>query len=428
MSASLYTLSKVLLILLCLLQGVDRAFAILVAVDEGFDSARCTTFWQNARAQGFEVDLRSYSDAVEVLRRQPSDVEHLVIFASSSKAVPAELSPQRLATLIGSGTSILLAVDPSAPESWRDFAREFEIDVDDKGSQAVDHFVYDRSLDDGSHTTLVVPLDNTHSPFVSESTRNGPPLVYRGALHSVGRHPLLQPVLSLPPTAYSARHGDGPADDLRAYGARAAVASAFQARNNARIVLLGSLEVFTDAALDAAVTTEHSAYPKSGNEAFLNDLVAWTFGLTGRRRIASVEHGRAGSSPGSLTYRVRDRIHYVVEVDSTEPGQINDLQLEFTMLDPHTRIPLRQVNESGSGRERFEASFVAPDRHGVFSLTVDHREPGYDKLSTKSVVSVTPPRHDEYDRFIRGAVPYYAGALSVSVGVIVFVVTWCVQS
>jgi hypothetical protein len=52
-----------------------------------------------------------------------------------------------------------------------------------------------------------------------------------------------------------------------------------------------------------------SRYPKSGNSAFLKDLVQWTFGSTGQRRVVSVQHGLVDtelSNPN--TYRVRDEL------------------------------------------------------------------------------------------------------------------------
>lgn len=102
------------------------------------------------------------------------------------------------------------------------------------------------------------------------------------------------------------------------------------------------------------------------------------------------------------------------------------MQLEFAMLDPHLRLPLAVVAADASGA-RLSARFVAPDRHGVFTLRIDHRRPGWATLTDKIVVSVTPPRHDEYPRFIGGAWPYYSGALSVSCATLLFMALWVSQ-
>lgn len=50
----------------------------------------------------------------------------------------------------------------------------------------------------------------------------------------------------------------------------------------------------------------------------------------------------------------------------------NDIQIEFTMLDPHIRLPL--VDE---GNGTFSLAFKVPDVYGVFKYVVDYRHLGY---------------------------------------------------
>ncbi len=48
----------------------------------------------------------------------------------------------------------------------------------------------------------------------------------------------------------------------------------------------------------------------------------------------------------------------------------------------------------------------------------------FSSLYHSDAVSIVPKRHDEYDRFLSAAWPYYAGALSTSMGFIVFTVIY----
>jgi oligosaccharyltransferase complex subunit beta len=57
---------------------------------------------------------------------------------------------------------------------------------------------------------------------------------------------------------------------------------------------------------------------------------------------------------------------------------IDDMQLEFTMLDPHIRTALVAVPDSPG---TYAAQFRVPDRHGVFKFIVDYRRKGYVALS-----------------------------------------------
>ena len=53
---------------------------------------------------------------------------------------------------------------------------------------------------------------------------------------------------------------------------------------------------------------------------------------------------------------------------------MNDVQLEFTMLDPHVRTALSPVaGEPG----KYSVTFRVPDRHGVFKFVVDYKRKGY---------------------------------------------------
>lgn len=96
------------------------------------------------------------------------------------------------------------------------------------------------------------------------------------------------------------------------------------------------------------------------------------------------------------------------------------------MLDPHLRVPLVPApsRESPEVAARMTADFMIPDQHGVFTLRVDYRRPGWSYLEETTQVAVTPPRHDEYPRFIEGAYPFYTGAFSISIGFLVFSVVW----
>ena len=61
-----------------------------------------------------------------------------------------------------------------------------------------------------------------------------------------------------------------------------------------------------------------------------------------------------------------------------------------------------------------------PDVFGVFQLKVTYWRPGYGSLSLVEKVVVRPYRHDEFERFIPAAYPYYASSLSMMLGSFVF--------
>ncbi|SCV73025.1 BQ2448_6950 [Microbotryum intermedium] len=415
---------------------------VLVVLDKDLAQQDFALTWSSLEARGHELSFRDASEtATSTL--DASQFQHILLFAPSSKQLPGDLNPQRLVEYSQQGTNLLIALSPHVSEFWRDFAREFDLEFDDRGSRVIDHFNYDVGLDDdSSHSVIVVPLSGCKSPFVAPETSAGPPLLYRGIGHAIGRRPLATNILHASPTAYS---GDASrignlADDVFLAGTSAGLVTAFQAKNNARITFVGSTDVFSDVFQRASVESSNGLrFARSGNAAFISDLTRWTMQETGVIRIDAARHYRASDGQRQDLYRVGEELPQAYDVDIVVKdedarllAQLDDLQLEFTMLDPHLRVPLtvsdRQIHaDDGETAVRYTSSFHAPDRHGVFTLRVDYRRPGWSFLDEKALVSVAPPRHDEFERFITGAMPYYGGALSVSVATLVVVVLWILQ-
>jgi len=146
-------------------------------------------------------------------------------------------------------------------------------------------------------------------------------------------------------------------------------------------------------------------------------------------RIDKVEHHKINATEPSEQYTVNDQLVYNIYLSKFDPKKGDwvpctcrkDLQLEFTMLDPHVRTALQPVaSEPG----RYSVAFRAPDRHGVFKFVVDYKRKGWTHLYSSTTVAVVPPRHDGYPRFLSAAWPYYVGAISSSVGFFLFSTFW----
>ena len=63
---------------------------------------------------------------------------------------------------------------------------------------------------------------------------------------------------------------------------------------------------------------------------------------------------------------------------------------------------------------------MLPDVYGIFKFVVDYNRLGYSHIHLEEQVPIRPFRHDEYERFIVAAYPYYSGILSVMAGFFVF--------
>jgi oligosaccharyltransferase complex subunit beta len=104
------------------------------------------------------------------------------------------------------------------------------------------------------------------------------------------------------------------------------------------------------------------------------------------------------------------------------------------MIDPYVRVTLLPSLLGTSAHTpstlpstRYSATFKLPDQHGVFTLLLAYKRataPFYTFLEVKETVAVTPPRHDEWPRFIASAWPYYLSAAGTSAAFLAFVALW----
>merc|ERR1712078_911960 len=77
------------------------------------------------------------------------------------------------------------------------------------------------------------------------------------------------------------------------------------------------------------------------------------------------------------------------------------VQVELRMLDPYVRKGLKYLGEG-------EALVTAPDVNGVFKFQLDYQRPGLTHIHLEEPAPIRPYRHDEFERFIPAAFPYYA--------------------
>ena len=165
----------------------------------------------------------------------------------------------------------------------------------------------------------------------------------------------------------------------------------------------------------------------SGNEKFVNEVSEWVFHEKGVLRLASRRHNRVGESEKPEMYIINEEIEYVVLIEEYsrgqwQPYQAVDVQLEFSMLDPYWRLTLSPRNNGELG-----VVFKAPDVYGVFTFNLDYHRAGYSSISDKDRIVVRPFRHDEYERYIPAAFPYYASAFSMLGSVVLFSVLFVIH-
>lgn len=322
----------------------------------------------------------------------------------------------------------------------KDIANECGVDI--KSIPVWDYFSHEKSSDATVIATSKIanglPKSALHALVGGDKKLK---VYYKGTVLSItAEQEFRVPILSGEGTAFAAASSDAQLKQTSLIsGLNALLVAGIQARNNARAVFCGSVDALSDAFI---------SLPESNNLEFFKEITRWGFGERGILRAVNIKHhlesGGAPETqikhvnredlpksmfpdpeiaPNSLVYRIKDDIVFKFDIQQNiagandwHPYNANDVQLEFVMLDPYIRQGVTNVNKNG----QYEIHFKIPDVYGVYKFRVMYRRPGYSTLSVEEQVSIRPYRHNEYERFIVAALPYYTSAFTMMIGVFIF--------
>ncbi|KAM6500952.1 oligosaccharyl transferase beta subunit [Amanita muscaria] len=399
--------------------------SVLVVV-EPEHQAKYSIFFQNIKDRGYELTFRApQTEEPRLVEFDAPKFSHVVILAPEIKSIAKDIGPQGLVDVLSRGVNLLVAL-PQKQSPLSAFAAEFSLILPPPNTHLISYFPERNE----SATTIPVAPSKDHPILTNGIT----PIWFSGAPHALSTNPYLVPILHAPTQSF-AGEPDSPGDVLADAaekggeglwaGGQLGIVTGFQASNNARVTFVGGREVFSD----EFAQKEINPGTKSGNTQFVNDIVAWTFQESLVFRVDKVEHRGLNTPTSSDKYTVNDNVIFSAYISKYDPqtstwapySGIEDLQLEFTMLDPHIRTALLPESETPG---KYSVTFRVPDRHGVFKFVINHRRNGMTYLQSSTTVAVVPPRHDEYPRFLSAAWPYYVGAMSTSIGFVLFSALW----
>ncbi|TRM59834.1 Dolichyl-diphosphooligosaccharide--protein glycosyltransferase subunit WBP1 [Schizophyllum amplum] len=401
--------------------------SVLVVVDPD-NRDFYNTFFTGLTSQGYQLTFRAPKDeAPLIIADDYPTFAHVIYFAPETKTPAKDITPQALVSLAKQNTNLIIALSPKqTPISA--LAAEFSLVLPPPGTPLVSHF----PERDTPRTVVPIAAPQGNSIVSGDLA----PIWFSGVPFALGSNPLLVPVLQAPAESFASDvetdAGAGAIVDAAGKGGEGlwagssmGVVAGFQVVDGGRVTWVGGTEMFSD----EFAQKELPGGGKPGNERFVQDVARWTFQESMVLRIDETGHHLVNATEPKQAYTTNDDIVFTAkiskfnpETDAFEPfSDINDMQLEFTMLDPHVRTALPPVpGQPGT----YSTTFRAPDRHGVFKFVVDYKRKGWTHLHSSTTVPVVPPRHDEYPRFLSAAWPYYTGAISTSVAFFLFSAAW----
>ncbi|XVE66681.1 hypothetical protein DITRI_Ditri08aG0097900 [Diplodiscus trichospermus] len=397
---------------------------VLVLLDDFAIKSSHSLYFNSLKSRGFDLDFKLADDPKIALQRYGHYLyDALILFCPSIERFGGSIVVSAIIDFVDSGHDLIIAADANAPDLIREVATECGVDFDeDPLAMVIDHTSYAVSETEGDHT-LIASDDFIKSDVILGSTKIDAPVLFQGIGHSLNpANSLVLKVLSASPSAYSANPKSKLSTPPSLTGSAISLVSIVQARNNARILITGSLSMFSNRFYRSGVQKAGSPtrHEKSGNQQFLTELSKWVFHERGHLKAVNVKHHKGGETDEPALYRINDELEYSVEIyewsgTSWEPYIADDVQVQFYMMSPYV---LKTLSNDKNGL--YSTSFKVPDVYGVFQFKVEYQKLGYTSLSLSKQIPVRPFRHNEYERFIPAAYPYYGAAFSMMVGFFIF--------
>ncbi|EOX98560.1 Dolichyl-diphosphooligosaccharide-protein glycosyltransferase 48kDa subunit family protein [Theobroma cacao] len=397
---------------------------VLVLLDDFAIKSSHSLYFNSLKSRGFDLDFKLADDPKIALQRYGQYLyDALILFCPSIERFGGSIDLAAIINFVDSGHDLIIAADANASDLIREVATECGVEFDeDPSAMVIDHTSYAVSATEGDHT-LIAGDDFIKSDVILGSKKIDAPVLFQGIGHSLNpSNSLVLKVLSASPAAYSANPKSKLSTPPSLTGSAISFVSIVQARNNARILITGSLSMFSNGFFRSHVQKAGSPtkHEKSGNEQFLTELSKWAFHERGHLKAVNVKHHKVGETDEPALYRINDDLEYSVEIyewsgTSWEPYVADDVQVQFYMMSPYVLKTLLN-NKKGL----YSISFKVPDVYGVFQFKVEYQKLGYTSLSLSKQIPVRPYRHNEYERFIPTAYPYYGAAFSMMAGFFIF--------
>ncbi|XP_022775274.1 dolichyl-diphosphooligosaccharide--protein glycosyltransferase 48 kDa subunit-like [Durio zibethinus] len=401
---------------------------VLVLLDDFSLKSSHSIFFNSLKSRGFNVEFKLADDPSLSLQRYGQYLyDALILFSPSTERFGGSLDLAAVIDFVDSGHDLIVAADASASDLIKNVATECGVDFDeDSSAMVIDHKSYAISGTEGDHT-LIASDDFIQSDVVLGKTKIDAPVLFKGIAHSVNAaNGLVLKVLSASSSAYSANLASKLLRPPLLSGSAISLVSVVQARNNARIMITGSLDLFSNRLFRTAVQKAGSPFKfeKSGNEQFVTEISKWVFHERGHLKAVDLRHHKVGETDEPAMYRIKDNLKFYVEIyewsgKSWEPFVADDVQVQFYMMSPYV---LKTLSTDGKGL--YHASFMVPDIYGVFQFKVDYHRLGYTSLSLSKQIPVRPFRHNEYERFITTAFPYYGASFTTMAGFFFFSIVY----
>ena len=292
----------------------------LVLLDDWNNVETNSLFWKQITGMGYEIDFKMATDKEIKLTNYGEYIyDNIIFFAPTySDTKKNEINIKNLLQFIDDGHDLMIFGSSDASKFMRELVNEFGVDFDDYNSEVKDSlYLHPDSGVKGINQQLLNLHDeeiiisknviNINNIF---SKPNGY-ILYRGiGMDLDPQNKYIFPILSGDKNSYSVSKLTG---EVYSNGEHIKLVNGYQARNNKRIVVLGSTDICSDKFYYLSMNAENKSMLESPNALFCQDILNWNFQRTGVLKYENVRHN---NNLGKTldTYRIKDYLEYYIDI------------------------------------------------------------------------------------------------------------------
>jgi len=421
--------SEIMLIILFICFFSYQSKKTLILLDDWNNVDANSLFWKQITDMGYEIDFKMAHDKeIKLTNFGEYIYDNIIFFAPTfTDTKKNEINIQNLLKYIDDGHDLMIFGSSDASKFMRELVNEFGVDYDDYDSEIKDSlYLHQNSGVKGLNKQLI----NLHNDEIIISKNiiginnifNKPNgyILYKGiGMDLDPQNKYVFPILSGDKNSYSVSKSTG---EVYSNGEHIKLVNGYQARNNIRIVLLGSTDICSDKFYYLSMTEENKSMLESPNAIFCQDILNWNFQRTGVLKYENVRHNN-NQGVTLDTYRIKDYLEYYIDIleydyktNSWKNYESDDIQLSFIMMNPYYINQMRRLHN----KPTYYAKFRAPEKHGVFKFIVDYHRTGYSYIFSSTKIPLRPFYHNEFPRFIPCAYPYYVSVFVILGAFILF--------
>ena len=400
----------------------------LVLLDDYHNVETNSVFWNQITEMGYEITFKMvYDKEIELTNYGEYIYENIIFFAPTYvDAKKNDITIEKLLKFIDDGHDLMIFGSSDSGKFIRNLVNEFGADFDDFDSEVKDSVYLHSSSDSGLNKQLLNLYDD--EIIISKNVIGINPIfkspkgyiLYKGiGMDLDPQNKYIFPILSGDKNSYSVSKDTG---EVFSNGEHIKLVTGYQARNNRRVVVLGSTEICSDKFYYLSMNDDNKSLLDSPNAVFCQDILNWNFQRTGVLKFTNVKHNN-NEGKSLETYRIKDYLEYYIDIleydyttDTWKNYDADDIQLSFLMMNPYYINQMKRLY----GKPTYYAKFRAPEKHGVFKFIVDYHRTGYSYIFSSTKVPLRPFYHNEYPRFIPCAYPYYTSVFVILGSFILF--------